>query len=115
LPPFLILYYNQYEEGFKLLNIFEVSKDLEKTETKYNEKKMALLQREDDLLLNSDWATLKSEQGISNQGQRDAWIRMKTGTLKQEVTELRICRDALKRLYTALLYNSKEEKTTEMI
>jgi len=98
-----------------LLDIFEVSKDLEKIETQYQSKKMELITKEDDYLLNSDWATLKSEQGISNQGQRDAWIRMKTGDLKQEVTELRICRDALKRLYTALLYNSKEEKTLEMI
>ena len=92
-----------------MLDIFEVSKDLERIEAKYQEKKLALIEREDDLLLNSDWATLKADKGISNQSQRDAYIRMKTSNLRQEVGETLIARDALRRLYQALLWNSKPE------
>lgn len=98
-----------------MMDIFEVLKDLEHTESEYRAHKELLLQKEDSLYLHADWDTLKKERGITNQRQREAHIRECTQDLREQVTQLQLERDNLKRTYTALLWMNKPDIYTEKI
>lgn len=91
------------------MDIFEVLDDLERVETLYRNNNEALLQKEDSLYLHADWDVLKKERGITNQRQREAYIHECTQDLREQVTQLQLERDNLKRTYTALLWMNKPD------
>ena len=91
------------------MDIFLVLEELKEVETQYRESKEALLAKEDSLHLHADWDMLKKEKGISNQRQREAYIRECTAKLREQVNTLLTERDNLKRTYTALLWMNKPE------
>jgi len=97
------------QEGNKMLNIFEVLKELNQTENEYRTCKEALLQKEDSLYLHADWDALKKEKAISNQRQREAYIHECTKKQRDKVNQLLVERDNLKRTYTALLWMNKPD------
>lgn len=92
-----------------MMDIFEVVDDLERVETLYRNNKEALLMKEDSLYLHADWDVLKKERGITNQRQREAYIHECTQELREQVTQLQLERDNLKRTYTALLWMNKPD------
>ncbi len=98
-----------------MMDIFEVLDDLERVETLYRNNNEALLQKEDSLYLHADWDVLKKERGITNQRQREAYIHECTQELREQVTQLQLERDNLKRRYTALLWMNKPNIYTEKI
>lgn len=98
-----------------MLDIFEVLDDLERVETLYRNNKEALLTKEDYIYLHEDWNVLKKERGISNQRQREAYVRECTQELREQVTTLQLERDNLKRTYTALLWMNKPDIYTEQV
>ena len=92
-----------------MLDIFEVNEELREIESKYRGCKEGLLMKEDSLYLHADWDALKKEKGISNQRQREAYIRECTQKQRDNLTNLLIQRDNLKRTYTALLWMNKPD------
>lgn len=96
------------------MDIFLVLEELKEVETEYRESKEALLVKEDSLYLHADWDALKKEKGITNQRQREAYIRECTQKLRNHVTQLQLQRDNLKRTYTALLWMNKPDTNIEM-
>ena len=91
------------------MDIFLVLEELKEVETQYRESKEALLAKEDSLHLHADWDALKKEKSITNQRQREAYIRECTAKLREQVNTLLTERDNLKRIYTALLWMNKPE------
>lgn len=92
-----------------MLDIFEVNEELMEVESKYRGCKEGLLMKEDSLYLHADWDALKKERGISNQRQREAYIRECTQKQRDRLNQLLIQRDNLKRTYTALLWMNKPD------
>ena len=100
-------HWDKYRGGDSVIDIFEVLEELGYIETEYRNCKEALLLKEDSLHLHADWDALKKEKSITNQRQREAYIRECTQELRNHVTQLQLQRDSLKRTYTALLWMNK--------
>lgn len=92
-----------------MLDIWEVLEELKTKEEEYRRCKEKLLSKEDSLYLYADWDELKKEKGISNQRQREAYIRKCTEKQREQLNTLQVERDNLKRTYTALLLMAKPE------
>lgn len=83
--------------------IMELIEKLRKTEKELMEKKEALRNKEDSLILHTNWANLKETKGISNEKQRTAHIRELTLNDREETLNLEIERDYLRRVFQVLL------------
>jgi hypothetical protein len=89
------------------LNIFEINQKLADKDYELQTAKEKLLNKENSLWLDTDWDNLKKEKGITTEAKRKAHVQTCTQTLRQRVTLLRLERDNFKRIYTALLWDSR--------
>lgn len=94
-------------------SIFEVIELLKNKDQELWEAREALMTKEDNLWLYADWDALKKEKSITNQRQREGYVRECTKELKKQVQQLTIEKDNLKRTYYALMAIQRSEEGPE--